>query len=153
MKSKSNTTHGAAMVATPRIFLGLSAALTALAVACICAVAPALAASGSGGVTIGGDTSEAPTADASKYLRLWDKVTPHDKHWAKQTAQCESGGNPQAIGGGGKYHGAFQFMLSTWEAAPKSPGGDPVDYSYKTQAVVAVALMRHDGTGHWPVCG
>ena len=86
-------------------------------------------------------------------MRLWDKVAAHDKHWAKQTAQCESGGDPQAIGGGGKYRGAFQFMLSTWETAPKSPGGDPIDYSYKTQAVVAVALMRKDGAGHWPVCG
>ena len=157
MKSKSNTTHGAAMAATPRIVLAFSAALVALAVACICAVAPALAASGSGGVTIGGDTSsdipDVPPADASKYVRLWDKVAPHDKHWAKKTAQCESGGNPQAIGGGGKYRGAFQFMKSTWENAPKSPGGDPIDYPYKTQAVVAVALMRKDGAGHWPNCG
>ena len=112
MKSKSNMTHGA-VSATPRIALAFSAALVALAAACICSVAPALASSGSGGITIGGDTPEAPPAEASKYVRLWDKVAAHDKHWAKQTAQCESGGDPQAIGGGGKYRGAFQFMLST----------------------------------------
>jgi hypothetical protein len=51
------------------------------------------------------------------------------------------------------YRGAFQFMKSTWKSSPKSPGGDPIDYRYKTQAVVAVALKNKDGAGHWPVCG
>jgi hypothetical protein len=44
-------------------------------------------------------------------------------------------------------------MKSTWRASPKSPGGDPTAYDYRTQAVVAVALKRRDGAGHWPVCG
>ena len=95
----------------------------------------------------------APTADASKYVRLWDKISHRDKVWARSTAECESGGDPDAIGGGGQYRGAFQFTMSTWQNAPKSPGGDPIEYPYKTQAVVAVALMKQDGTGHWPNCG
>ena len=86
-------------------------------------------------------------------MRLWDKVSHKNKQWARQTAECESGGDPTAIGGGGDYRGAFQFMKSTWRNAPKSPGGDPIDYGYKTQAVVAVALMKQDGAGHWPNCG
>ena len=53
----------------------------------------------------------------------------------------------------GAYRGAFQFMRSTWRRAPKSPGGDPIAYNYKTQAVVAVALKRTEGRGHWPTCG
>ena len=68
-------------------------------------------------------------------------------------AQCESGGDPRAIGGGGVYRGAFQFMRSTWKSSPKSPGGDPIAYPYKTQAVVAVVLMHRQGTSPWPVCG
>jgi hypothetical protein len=51
------------------------------------------------------------------------------------------------------YRGAFQFMKATWRTSPKSPGGDPIRYSYRTQAVVAVMLKRRDGAGHWPVCG
>ena len=54
---------------------------------------------------------------------------------------------------GGLYRGAFQFTRSTWGASPKSPGGDPIAYPYKTQAVVAILLMHRDGTQHWPVCG
>ena len=44
-------------------------------------------------------------------------------------------------------------MKSTWKTSPKSPGGDPIKYNYKTQAVVAVALKNKDGAHHWPVCG
>ena len=76
-----------------------------------------------------------------------------NKRWASHTAKCESGKDPNAIGGGGLYRGAFQFMKSTWRGAPKSPGGDPIKYSYRTQAVVAVYLKKRDGTGHWPNCG
>ena len=88
-----------------------------------------------------------------KYERIWDRMPGKDKRWAKTTSECESGGNPDAIGCGGLYRGAFQFTRSTWEASPKSPGGDPIAYPYRTQAVVAVLLMHRDGAQHWPVCG
>ena len=109
-------------------------------------------AASSGGI---GDatSSAAESGDRNKYDRLWDRVSTRDRRWARRTSECESGGDPKAIGGGGRYRGAFQFMRSTWDSAPKSPGGDPVRYSYRTQAVVAVALKRRDGAGHWPVCG
>jgi Transglycosylase-like domain len=142
-----NNPRGAAC-AKPKIVLLLAAALAALAVAWASSIPSAGAASGSGAVSTDG-----PSAQTSKYESLWSKVSRHDKRWARSTAECESGGDPDAIGGGGLYRGAFQFMKSTWRHAPKSPGGDPIDYSYKTQAVVAVALMRKDGAGHWPNCG
>jgi hypothetical protein len=44
-------------------------------------------------------------------------------------------------------------MRSTWRVSPKSPGGDPTAWNYRTQAVVAVALKRQQGTSPWPVCG
>jgi hypothetical protein len=53
----------------------------------------------------------------------------------------------------GRYRGAFMFTRDAWKTSPKTPGGDPVDYSWKTQAVVAVALKKRDGTRPWPVCG
>jgi soluble lytic murein transglycosylase-like protein len=80
-------------------------------------------------------------------------VSKKNKKWAKRVAKCESGGNPNAIGGGGTYRGAFQFMRSTWRTSPRSPGGDPIDYSYKTQAFVAVRLKMRAGASPWPGCG
>jgi hypothetical protein len=92
--------------------------------------------------------------DGDKYDRIWENdVSGAEKRWARQTAECESGGDPKAIGGGGTYRGAFQFMKSTWRTSPKSPGGDPIDYDYRTQAVVAVMLKREMGSSPWPNCG
>ena len=144
--------HDAAR-ARARIVLVLTVALFAAALIWAFAAANATSAgaasSGSGGTPTGSDT----TATASKYETLWSKVSRADRRWARSTAECESGGDPQAIGNGGMFRGAFQFMKSTWKSAPKSPGGDPIDYPYKTQAVVAVALKNRDGAGHWPNCG
>lgn len=148
---------------TPYAFTGWKPrflALTIALAACLGALAlvSAQALAGSGGVGTGDDSgaqtsSKEPTANTSKYNRLWDRTSQRNKRWASKTAECESGKDPNAIGGGGSYRGAFQFMKSTWRTSPKSPGGDPIDYSYKTQAVVAVALKKRDGAGHWPVCG
>jgi hypothetical protein len=114
----------------------------------------------SGGIgTVDGSTTADPGTTSSgdrelgKYTRLWEQVSYRDRRWARQTSECESGGDPDALGSGGRYRGAFQFMRSTWESAPRSPGGDPIAYTYRTQAVVAVALKHRDGTNHWPVCG
>jgi soluble lytic murein transglycosylase-like protein len=127
-----------------KIILVVVAAAAALTVILASASAPAGAYSGGTSTTSGG---------GDKYQRLWDNVSRRDKRWASHTAKCESGKNPDAVGGGGLYRGAFQFMRSTWRHAPKSPGGDPIKYPYRTQAVVAVFLKKRDGTGHWPNCG
>ena len=149
---------------TPHTFTGSkrrSLAFTIALSACLAAfwLVSAQALAGSGGAGPGGTddgaktSSKEPTANTSKYNRLWDRTSQRDKRWASKTAECESGKDPNAIGGGGSYRGAFQFMKSTWRTSPKSPGGDPIDYSYTTQAVVAVKLKQRDGAGHWPVCG
>lgn len=88
------------------------------------------------------------------YDREWRKsISKKNKHWAKRVSICESGRNPNALGAGGLYRGAFQFSKSTWRTSPRSPGGDPIAYSYRTQAFVAVRLKMKVGTGPWPVCG
>ena len=117
-------------------------------------VAAASASARSGGIDTqpdgrSGDTNATP----SKYERLWDKVGRKDKRWADRVAQCESGKDPNAVALKGQYRGAFMFTRDAWKTSPKTPGGDPIDFSYKTQAVVAVHLKKRDGTRPWPVCG
>lgn len=88
------------------------------------------------------------------YDGVWKRnVSADNKRWARRVAACESGMNPDILGAGGTYRGAFQFSESTWKNAPQSPGGDPIAFSYKTQAFVAVRLKTRDGAGHWPNCG
>ena len=115
----------------------------------------ATATTGSGGASASTTTTSAQSSErvGTKYERIWDRLSARDKRWARTTSECESGGDPDAIGSGGLYRGAFQFMRSTWEASPKSPGGDPIAYPYRTQAVVAILLKNRDGAQHWPVCG
>ena len=113
---------------------------------------------GGGGTQPGGGGEAGGAGGANervgtRYERIWDRTPAGDRRWARRTSECESGGNPDAIGGGGVYRGAFQFMRSTWKRSPKSPGGDPIAYPYRTQAVVAILLRERDGAGHWPVCG
>ena len=133
-----------------KIVLALMAVMALIGATAVAMTSSAVALSGGVSASSGGTGSG---SGDSKYKRLWHKTSRHNKHWANKTAECESGKDPNAIGGGGQYRGAFQFMKSSWKNAPKTPGGDPIDYGYKTQAVVAVALKKHMGTKPWPVCG
>lgn len=139
---------------TNSIFWARICAVVALGVGLLALVPTAdeATAAGSGGVALPRADSDAGDA-GDKYAAIWERIDRSDKRWARATAECESGGDPDAIGGGGAYRGAFQFMKSTWKAAPKSPGGDPIKHPYRTQAVVAVALKHRDGPSHWPHCG
>jgi hypothetical protein len=121
-------------------------------VAMIAGVASADAGASDGGIGTGDDPDTTSTR-SGKYATWWQNTSRRNKRWARRTSECESGGDPRAIGGGGTYRGAFQFTRRTWRTSPRSPGGDPIRYSWRTQAVVAVALKKRDGTGHWPVCG
>jgi soluble lytic murein transglycosylase-like protein len=131
-----------------KIVLAMMAVMALIGATAVAMSSSAVASSGGLSASSGGTGS-----GNSKYKRLWHKTSRHNKHWANKTAECESGNDPNAIGGGGQYRGAFQFMKSSWHHAPKTPGGDPIDYGYKTQAVVAVALKKREGTKPWPVCG
>jgi hypothetical protein len=66
-------------------------------------------------------------------------------------AQCESGGNPQAIGGGGTYRGKYQFDQSTWASVGGS--GDPAAAPEAEQDRRAAMLYARVGRSAWPVCG
>ena len=66
-------------------------------------------------------------------------------------AQCESHGDPHAIGGGGTYRGKYQFDMSTW--ASVGGKGDPAAASEAEQDRRAAILYERAGPGKWPVCG
>jgi Transglycosylase-like domain/Putative peptidoglycan binding domain len=68
----------------------------------------------------------------------------------RQIAECESGGNPQAVSPGGQYRGKYQFSLSTWHNL--GGRGDPVDASEAEQDRIALKLYRRSGTAPWPNC-
>lgn len=69
--------------------------------------------------------------------------------WAA-LARCESGGNPRAVSSTGKYRGAFQFSIATWQSLGYA--GDPIDYSYEVQLEAAKKLQARSGWGQWPSC-
>jgi hypothetical protein len=66
-------------------------------------------------------------------------------------AQCESGGNPRAVGGGGSYFGLFQFDYGTWAGVGGngSPAAAPAEEQYRRAAL----LYHRRGSSPWPVCG
>jgi hypothetical protein len=136
-----------------RIAMAGAAAAALLSVALIGATTALGGSGGTGpGGGGGGDGGDGGNT-AYKYKAAWEGFSYKDKKWARQTSQCESGGNPKIHDSTRTYHGAFQFMLSTWRHSPMTPGGDPHRYSWKTQAVVAVKLKHKAGAGQWPVCG
>jgi hypothetical protein len=66
-------------------------------------------------------------------------------------AGCEAGGRPKAVGGGGAYHGMYQFTVGTW----KSVGGKglPSRATADEQTYRAKLLYQRSGAGPWPTCG
>ena len=68
----------------------------------------------------------------------------------RRIALCESGGNPRAIGGGGRYRGKYQFTRATWRAM--GGRGDPAAASEAEQDRIAARLLARRGPGAWPGC-
>jgi uncharacterized protein YabE (DUF348 family) len=66
-------------------------------------------------------------------------------------ASCESGNNPRAVGGGGKYFGLYQFTVGTWHSVGGS--GKPTSASPSEQTMRAKLLYQRRGAAPWPVCG
>lgn len=66
-------------------------------------------------------------------------------------AECESGGDPQAVSPSGRYRGKYQFRQSTWKAWG-GRGEDPAKASEAHQDRVALRLYRARGAAPWPSC-
>jgi hypothetical protein len=69
----------------------------------------------------------------------------------EQIAQCESHGDPGAIGGGGAYRGKYQFDVGTWQSVGGT--GDPAAAPEAEQDKRAAILYARSGPSQWPVCG
>lgn len=65
-------------------------------------------------------------------------------------AQCESGGNPNAVNPAG-FYGLYQFSLSTWRGLGGT--GYPTDHGYWEQTRLAWKLYQRSGASPWPHCG
>ncbi len=65
--------------------------------------------------------------------------------------RCESGGNYQAVSASGKYRGAYQFDVRTWQSVGGS--GDPAAASPAEQDARARQLRSQRGSSPWPNCG
>jgi hypothetical protein len=100
-------------------------------------LAPARAASTGGSASTGdsapGSSSSAPSATLARI------------------AQCESGGDPQAVSPDGQYRGKYQFSRATWRELGGS--GDPAAAPEAEQDRMAALLLSRQGTSPWPSCG
>lgn len=97
----------------------------------------------------GGDRASRGAARTAVPAPPRPRVRPSGDVWSALAA-CESGGNPSAHGGGGRYHGAFQFSLATWRSL--GYGGDPHEHPYEVQLEAARRLQARSGWGQWPGC-
>jgi hypothetical protein len=93
---------------------------------------------------------ELPRASRSIKLAAATTGAPLSADVWSRLARCESSGNPKAVGGRGKFFGAFQFTLQTWHSLGMT--GNPVDYPYDAQLEAAQRLQARSGWRNWPVC-
>lgn len=71
-------------------------------------------------------------------------------NWAA-LAECESGGNPNAVNPAGPYYGLYQFDQGTWQS--NGGTGTPSGKSIAEQTRVAYNLYQARGRAPWPTCG
>lgn len=64
---------------------------------------------------------------------------------------CESRNNYSIVSASGRYRGAYQFDMATWQGVGGS--GDPAAASPAEQDYRALLLLRLRGTRPWPHCG
>jgi Transglycosylase-like domain/Putative peptidoglycan binding domain len=69
----------------------------------------------------------------------------------ERIARCESGGDPTAVSGSGRYRGKYQFDRETWRAL--GGAGDPAGAPEGEQDRLAAALLAERGASSWPTCG
>ena len=96
--------------------------------------------------------ARAKQRDATRRAKA--KVAPKVRpvpSYLQAIAECESHGDPHAIGGGGTFRGKYQFTYGTWAGVGGS--GDPAAAPEAEQDMRAAMLYERSGPGQWPVCG
>ena len=71
--------------------------------------------------------------------------------------ECESTQNYRAVSRSGRYRGAYQFSIRTWDWVagmhyPDLVGVDPIDASPSDQDKMAYKLYEINGWDPWPTC-
>ena len=71
--------------------------------------------------------------------------------------ECESTQNYRAVSRSGRYRGAYQFSIRTWDWVagmhyPELVGVDPIDASPSDQDKMAYKLYEINGWDPWPTC-
>ena len=103
-------------------------------------------------------TSTEPPAPAATPIPTGDGEPPTEADWAA-LRNCESSGSYTIVSANGLYHGAYQFVQSTWDSIAQRVGrADLVGVLPSTAAptdqdLLARALYDLQGASPWPVCG
>lgn len=75
---------------------------------------------------------------------------PTAEQWA-ELRHCEATGNYEITNFSGKYRGAYQFDIPTWESV--GGVGDPAAATPEEQDLRAALLYQQRGSSPWPFCG
>lgn len=75
---------------------------------------------------------------------------PTPEQWA-ELRHCEATGNYAVTNFSGKYRGAYQFDVPTWESVGGT--GDPAAAAPEEQDLRAALLYQQRGSSPWPFCG
>ena len=102
------------------------------------------------------ETTEPPTTSEAEAVDhpIPDGTTEEQWHALRQ---CESTQNYRAVSKSGRYRGAYQFSIRTWDWVagmhyPDLVGVDPIDASPSDQDKMAYKLYEINGWDPWPTC-
>ena len=103
---------------------------------------------------LGPDQPAAPAGPTSPNVPA---EPPTAADWAA-FRNCESGGRYDVVDPSGLYHGAYQFLPSTWDGLarrfwPELVGVLPSQAAPLDQDKMAAQLFELDGIQPWPTCG
>ena len=99
-------------------------------------------------------TEEPAESDPAVKHPIPDGTTEAQWHALRQ---CESTQNYRAISSSGRYRGAYQFSIRTWDWVagkhyPDLVGVDPIDAAPPDQDKMAYKLYEINGWNPWPTC-
>jgi|GEM_PF-5186851 len=94
--------------------------------------------------------STAPSTGVEGLIYYWTSVYGGDPAYHVRIARCESGLNPNSVGGGGLYLGVYQQHAKYWPARAARygfAGASPFDAN--ANVAVSIAMMRAGMYSHW----
>jgi len=102
-------------------------------------------------------TDVQPAAQPSQSTTGGPSEPPTAADWDAMRT-CESGGRYDAVDPSGLYHGAYQFLPSTWDGLarrfwPELVGVLPSQATSADQDKMAFKLFELEGAQPWPTCG